>query len=254
MKPAHLESVISQLGSRRVFVLALGGLLAACGGGGGGVDTPTTATQAPTLIIRSDVTGEVRGNVNVQFFFSAPALFTGGQPELGFSLSGASKVPGSFKQLSSDTWQVTLTPSANQQGMIDLRVPPGAFTDSTGAASNTAAYEYAQPFNTIAPFAKLEFAGPLNSFGLIAGVGTFTLRFDAVLDAPLAVDKIAYTAGSIGQFQKTSGTGQKDTYTFVFSPPPATFGSVTFELPKGAVTSGGVPNNRDWWNFGLATP
>lgn len=247
-RPAPSLAVVLQ----RVAALALAGLLAACGGGGGG--TPTTALQAPSLLIRSDVTGEVRGNVNVQFFFSAPVLFSGSQTELTFTVSGASKVAGSFKQLSPDTWQVTLAPAANQQGMIDLRVPAGAFTDSTGSASNTMAYEYAQPFNTVAPFAKLEFGGPVNALGLITGPGTFTLRFDAVLDAPLAVDKIVYTAGTIGQFQKTSGTGQKDTYTFVFSPPPATFGSVTFELPRGAVTSGGIPNGRDWWNFGLSTP
>jgi hypothetical protein len=181
-------------------------------------------------------------------------LFTGGQAELNFTVAGATRVAGSFKQLSADTWQVTLTPAANQQGMIDLRVPPGAFSDATGVASNAMAYEYAQPFNTVAPFAKLEFGGPVDAIGMITGAGTFTLRFDAVLDAPLTAAKIAYTAGTIGQFQKTSGTGQKDTYTFVFSPPPATFGGVTFELPRGSVTSGGIPNGRDWWNFGLATP
>lgn len=236
---------------RRLLAFAGLGLLAACGGGGGG---GTSIAAAPSLLIRSDSTGEVRGNFNVQFFFSVPVNFASSTGVLPFSLSGASVVANSFKQLTSDTWQVTLTPDANKQGIVDLRVPPGAFSDPANGLSNTLSYEFAQPYNTLAPFARLEFGGPVNALGFITGAGTFTMRFDAVLDAPLAVDKIAFTAGTIGQFTKTSATGQKDVYTFVFSPPPATGGGVVFELPRAAVTAGGIPNLRDTWSFGLATP
>lgn len=237
--------------NRRLLALAGLGLLAACGGGGGG---GTPLATAPTVLVRSDVTGEARGNFNVQFFFSVPVSFTATNGILSFTLSGASIVPNSFKQLTSDTWQVTLSPTSNKQGVVDLRVPPGAFKDPATGLDNPVAYEFGQPYNTLAPFAQLDFAGPLNSLGMITGSGTFTLRFDAVLDAPLTVDKIGCTAGTIGQFTRTSATGQKDVYTFVFSPPPATSGAVTFELPKAAVTSGGIPNLRDIWSFGLATP
>ena len=247
-KPRNLKKI--QGPTRRVVALAGVAMLAACGGGGGG---GTPLATAPTLLIRSDATGEVRGNFNVQFFFSVPVSFASSTGILPFSLAGASVVPNSFKQLSSDSWQVTLAPDTNKQGLVDLRVPPGAFTDPASGLSNTVAYEFGQPYNTLVPYAKLEFGGPVNALGMITGAGTFTLRFDAVLDAPLTVDKISYTAGTIGQFVKTSGTGQKDAYTFVFSPPPATSGAVTFEIAKGAVTSGGIPNNRDWWSFGLAT-
>lgn len=226
-------------------------MLAACGGGGGG---GTPLATAPTLLIRSEATGEVRGNFNVQFFFSAPVNFSASNGVLPFSLTGASTVANSFKQLTNDTWQVTLAPDANKQGLVDLRVPPSAFTDPASGLSNPVAYEFAQPFNTLVPFAKLEFAGPVNTLNMITGAGTFTMRFEAVLDAPLTVDKIGCTAGTVGQFLKTSPTGQKDVYTFVYTPPPATTGGVTLDLQAGAVKSGGIPNNRDWWSYLLATP
>lgn len=241
---------------RRRFLGAVAGALlvglAACGGGGDGGTGPTVAPTAPTLLIRSEVTGEVRADFRVQFFFSAPVTFPSGT--LPFSLSGASVVSGSFGAISADTYQVTLRPDPNRQGLVDLRVPAGAYADASGRATNAVSYEFAQPFNTLAPFSKLSFGGPVDPLGLITGPGTMTLEFDAVLDAPLRADQIQLTAGSAAQFLKVSGAGQKDRYTFVFTPPPATSGGVTFEIGRGVVSSGGIPNERNWWTFGLATP
>lgn len=242
------------LGWARGFATALlCGVLAACGGGGGGdIALPVAPGQAPTLIIRSDVAGEVRANFNVQFFFSAPVVFPGGGT-LAFALSGASIVPGTFRQLAPDTWQITLSPDVNKEGVIDLRVPAGAYADATSGERNAVAYDFAQPFDTRAPYARMEFTGPLNFLGMITGPGTFTMRFESVLDAPLTADKLAASAGTVTQFRKTSGGGEKDVYTFSFAPPPASFGGMLFELPAGAVSTAGIPNLRETWNFAIDT-
>lgn len=232
----------------RVMALCLTGAMAGCGGGGG----DTQELQAPALLIRSAATGEVRGAFDVQFFFSAPVGFPSGR--LPFSLSGGSEVPGSLSPLTSDTWQVRLTPNPNQEGLVELEVPAGAFTDAAGGPSNGVAYAFAQPFNTLAPFATLSFDGPMNALGMITGPGAFTLAFNAVLDAALTAQGVDVTVGSIGGFSRTSAAGQPDAYTFTYTPPAATVGAVTFELGTGVVASGGIPGDRNWWSFGLATP
>ena len=239
--------------ARSLATALLCGVLAACGGGGGGdIALPVAPGQAPTLIIRSDVAGEVRANFNVQFFFSAPVVFPGGG-DLAFALSGARIVPGTFRQLAPDTWQITLSPDVNKEGVIDLRVPAGAYADATSGERNAVAYDFAQPFDTRAPYAQLEFTGPLNFLGMISGPGTFTMRFQSVLDAPLAADKLVASAGTVTQFRKTSGPGEKDVYTFSFAPPAASFGGMVFELPAGSVSTAGIPNLRETWNFTIDT-
>lgn len=226
-------------------------LLAACGGGGdaGGMTAPASA---PTLDIRSTLNGEAKGPFTVTFFFSDTVLLPASG--LAFSLTEASVVAGTFTKVDSRTYTVQIKPSENRQGLIDLRVPVGAFQDAMGMASNKVAYDFSQPFNTLLPYATLTFTGPTNALGMIAGPVTFTMSFATALDAPLSVSKLVVSTGTISNFVRTSTAGQKDVYTFTYTPPAATSGVLTIQLQGGAVSSGGLANATDRWNFGLATP
>lgn len=233
---------------RRLVLLASAGLVAGCGGGGGDAAAPA----APTLDIRSDVTGEARAPFTVSFYFSAGVTLPTGT--LAFALSGGSVVAGSFRRINDRTYAVQVRPNASARGLIDLRVPAGAFADAGGTAFSTVAYAFAQPYDTLPPLATLSFAGPVNALGFITGAGTFTLTFSAVLDAPMAASALVVSAGTVAGFAKVSAAGQPDVYTFGYTPPPATAGGVVFELPPGSVASGGIANDTDFWNYGLATP
>jgi hypothetical protein len=220
--------------------------LAACGGA-----VVLFPAEAPSLVIRSDVIGEARAPFTVTFFFSDDVELPGGN--LLFNLTGGSVVAGSFRRLDARTASVQIQPSASARGLIDLRVPAGAFRDATGTAASTVAYAFAQPYDTLPPFATLSFGGPMNSLGFITGPGTFTLRFSSALDAPLTATRLAVSTGSISAFTKTSAGNLPDVYTFSYTPPAATFGSIVFELPPGSVTSGGIANDGDYWSFGLGS-
>lgn len=224
-------------------------LLAACGGGGEG-EVPLPV--GPTLEIRSDVVGEARSPSTVTFFFSGPVVLPTGT--LVFSLSGASIVAGSFRRIDDRTCSVQLRPNASAQGLIDLRVPAGAYRDGTGQVSNTVAYAFAQPYDTLPPLASLSFSGPVDPLGFLAGAGTFTLTFTGVLDAPLVSARLLVSTGTVSAFTKTSGTAQPDVYTFTYTPPPATRGFVTFLLPADSVTRQGIGNDDLSWSYGLAAP
>lgn len=231
----------------RLGAAALLSLLAACGGGDGDAAPP----QAPALDIRSDVNGEARATFTVTFFFSDDVDLPNGQ--LAFSLSGGSVVAGSFRRIDERTASVRIRPNAGARGLVDLRVPAGAFRDATGTAGNPVAYAFAQPYDTLPPFATLSFAGPVDALGFITGAGSFTLSFGTALDAPLSASGLLVLPGTVSGFAKTSPTGAPDVYTFAYAPPAATFGGVTVEILPGVVSSGGIPNDRERWTFGLAS-
>lgn len=232
--------------------LTLAPTLAACGGGGGDAGTPPPAATAPALDIRSDVNGEARSIFTITFFFSDAVRLPNNN--LAFSLSGGSLVAGSFTQLNDRTYSVRVRPNASARGLVDLRVPPGAFTDIEGRVSNTVAYAFAQPYDTLPPLVTLTFGGPTNALGLITGPGTFTVTFSGVLDAPLANGVLrGGEPGTISALTKTSATGQPDVYTFTYTPPTNTFGIVGFVLPADSVTRNGIGNDTELWNFGIST-
>lgn len=222
----------------------LGLVLPGCGGGG--VESPAVA---PGLDIRSDTVAEAKGPFTVTFYFRDAVLWPASG--LAFALSGASVVAGSFQRLNDRTASVQLRPNANAQGLVELRVPAGAYTDATGTASNTQAVTFAQPFDTRAPLATLSFGGPVNPLGVITGGGVFTLRFSVVLDRPLAADALRVSVGLVSAFTRTSAAGEPDVYSFRYDPPRATLGQLLVELPPGVVSSGGIPNEADYWTFAL---
>lgn len=235
--------------------IALCGLLAlsACGGGG---DEPGNGVSVvvPTLEMRSNVGGEASGPFTVTFDFSGEVSLTNGQ--LPFSTTNGGVVAGSFATVSASRYTVRIQPAANRQGLFELKVPPGAYRDASGAQSNTVTYVFSQPINTVAA------AGPEASWSdsaatdwLLTGPVTVTLRFNEVLDAPLDPSRLAVSTGAISSFRKTSAAGDPDVYTFLYTPPGGAQGAVTIELPTGVVTAGGAPNSLvSWWTRAIRTP
>ncbi len=243
---------VVQRSSRRRWLLVSGALaLAGCGGGGGGNDAPEVPPVAPVLDIRSDVVGDVRSVFTVTFSFSAPVLIPSGN--LAFALSGGSAEAGSFTRVNDRTYTVRVRPNASGQGLIDLRVPIGAFQEATGRVSNAVAYAFSQPYDTLPPVATLRFNGPVNALGFITGPGSMTLTFNGVLDAPLTSSPLRAQSGAITGFVKSSAAGQADVYTFTYTPPAATLGGVVFDLPANSVRRNGIGNDAGSWSFGLST-
>ena len=241
--------------SRRLWGMVAGMgvalLMAGCGGGGGG--TPV-AVVAPSLEMRSNVGGEATGVFTVTFDFSDKVTLANGQ--LPYSTTNGVPVAGSFAQLSTTRYAVQIQPAANRQGVFELKVPAGAFKDATGAQSSTVAYEFAQPINTIiaaGPEASWTDSAPADLW--LTGPVTVTISFNEVLDAPLEMAKLQVSTGAISNFRKTSVTGAKDVYAFLYTPPAATQGGVTIELPTGAVASSGFSNSIvSWWSRAIRTP
>lgn len=232
---------------RRAFVLGAAAWVAGCGGGTDSSPAPT----APALDIRADVVGVARGEFTVTFFFADAVHIPA--DVLPFALSGASVVAGSFRRVDARTCSVRLTPFSDRQGLIDLRVPAGAYQDASGAVFNSVAYEFAQPYDTRRPFATLAVAGALNSLGFITGPVVFTLSFPIALDAPLTAASVLVSAGAVSGFASTVVAGQAQSYRFDYTPPAATNGRLVVELPAGVVASAGLPNELGVWSYWIAS-
>lgn len=249
---AFRDEPLASLWARRRWLAAAGALaLAGCGGGGSSNDGPLPASVAPSLDIRGDVLGDARGVFTVTFFFSDAVLLPSGT--LAFSLSGGSTEAGSFTRLNDRTFSVRIRPNASAQGLIDLRVPPGAYRDVDGRVSNTVTYVFTQPYDTLPPAVTLRFGGPVNALGFITGPGLVTLSFSGALDTALTSNPLTISPGSASAFTRTSAAGQPDVYTFQYTPPPNTTGVVGFDLPANSVRRNGIGNRDEFWNFGLAT-
>ena len=233
---------------RRALVLGGAALAAGCGGGGSDGALPASA---PALDIRSDAVGVARAEFTVTFYFSDAVRLP--NDTLAFALSGASVVAGSFRRIDARTCSVRLTPFSDRQGLIDLRVPAGAFLDGNGSVANTVAYEFAQPYDTRRPYATLALTGAVNALGFITGPVVFTLSFPVTLDAPLDAAKVLVSTGAVAGFASTVVAGQAQSYRFDYTPPSATTGRLAVELPAGAVTAAGLPNDVGVWSYWIAT-
>jgi hypothetical protein len=233
--------------------LLLTGALALTGcGGGGGSDAGTVSV--PTLTITSDVTGPASGPFKLTFTFSDEISITGNGGVLPFATLRGSMIAGSFTQLTPKTYTAEILPHDGQTQDFKLTVPPGAFKNASGSASNTETYTFSQPLYTVGPEAVWTDNSP--ELFLSAAV-TVTLTFDSVLTTPLQANQLvvtgAGTGSSISNFIKL--VEPTDVYTFTYTPPSGIrFGSVTITLPKDTVTAGGVGNYVTFWNRGVNTP
>jgi hypothetical protein len=98
---------------------------------------------APDLTISSNVAGSASGPVTLRFKFSADvAVFPSGS--LPFTMTGAKTVANSFAKLSASEFTTVIQSNVNGTGMIGITVPVGAFSDSTGRASNTKSYPFSR--------------------------------------------------------------------------------------------------------------
>jgi hypothetical protein len=243
--------------SRGWLVLAMGlmvvmaGLLGGCGGGGGSTVVELPAAVAPELIISSNVAGTASGPVTLRFKFSADvAAFPSGS--LPFAMAGAKLVANSFVKVSASEFTTVIQPNVNNAGTIDIVVPAGAFSDSTGRASNTKSYPFTQAYNTLVPDTepRVDISG---SASTPSGQFTITLNFNIDVGSSFTLDKLSLSVlGSSDPLAKATGSAltkvSPTVYTALITPTASASGLVLVSLPKGAVTGlvSGVPNSRDW--------
>jgi hypothetical protein len=226
---------------RRSLLLGLAAFAAGCGGGGS--DAPVVPAVAPTLEISSNVPDVAEGRVTVRFEFSSePAAFASGA--LPFTMSGGKTVAGSFSKVSATLYTVQIDPNANTQGVIQITVPAGAFTDVTGKAGNTTAYAFAQRFDTRVPDTEPRVDMAVNVTGLAAGPFTVTFTFNVDVGDSFVASDVIVTNAMAGALTKVSST----VYTMPVAPPSGTSGVCVIEVPTGAVTglASGVTNARAW--------
>ena len=238
---------------RRITVwlgFAAVGLLSACGGGssGGVPETPVI----PTLTMSSNAGEEASEPFTVTFSFSAPVTINHPSGILQLASTNCTPLPSTFAKTGAATYTMVVNPSAGRKGIAEIRLAPGTFKDSSGTVANTVSYEFAQPFNTVVPVATFDKPGVL----FITEPITVRVSFDAVLDIALTLDKLTTSVGSIGNLVKTSALDANDSYTFSYTPPAATLGTVIIQIPQGSVASGGIASGtaQQWGPYGIKTP
>lgn len=246
----------------RRWALGLGliglGLLSACGGGssgGSGAETPV----APTITSLSSDAGEVASDpFLVTVVFSAPVVIPDGTQLALCESSGTvycNVKAGTLQAVAgaTNTYTLQVIPVKQRKGLARIKIPAGAFKDSTGRVSNTVSYELPQFINTVGPNASFS---PDSAGSLITGPLTVTMTFDSVLDSALTASQLLVSDGAISDFQKTSGAGANDVYTFRYTPPSSIGGSLTIVLPDGSVSAGGIKNgfNIQWGPHTLLVP
>ena len=254
--PQGGASLATQL-QRGWRVLAMGlmvlmaGLLAGCGGGGGSAVVELPAAVAPELTISSNVAGTASGPVTLRFKFSADvAAFPSGS--LPFTMLGAKQVANSFTKVSASEFTTVIQPNVNSAGTIDIVVTAGAFSDSTGRASNTKSYPFSQAYNTQVPDTEPR-VDIIGSGSTPSGQFTITLNFNIDVGNSFTLDKLNLTVlGSSDPLAKATASAltkvSPTVYTALITPTASASGLVLVSLPKGAVTGlvSGVSNSRDW--------
>ena len=239
----------------RAWSLCLGvtamAALSACGGGGGGT-VGTTDNAVPTLEITSDVTGVASAPFKVTFTFSDGVTIPSPGGVLPFATKRGSLIQGSFTKLSASSSFAQLLPHDGQTADFELTVPPGAYKNASGTTFSAVSYTFKQPLYTLGP---VPIWSDDSSDIFITGPVQVTLTFDSVLTTALTSNQLTITGGgSISNFSKRPAPGN-DVYTLTFTPPPGVpYGSVTIELPKNAVSAGGVGNYLSNWSRGVNTP
>ena len=217
-------------------------LLTGCGGGNSGDDN--VAAVAPTLQIGSDAPGEATGTFTVRFTFSAAV--TDFLTSRVFISNGF--LAGAVLNKQSETlYTLAVTPQANRTGAVEVRVLAGGFKDSTGAAVNTQAYSFSQPFDTVVvnnePVLTITHNASANG---AAGPITIFFAFNLDVGTSFSSDSLVVSGGTLTSFTRISGTS----FSAVVTPPTGTTGLVLLQVPAGVFTStAGIASQQD---YGLA--
>ena len=229
---------------RRHLLGSLGcsALLAACGGGSGDAAVVVPAV-APTLTISSGAGDLAGAEFVVRFEFSEPvAAFATGS--LAFALQGGRQVVGSFKTLSATVFTVNIEPNSQSAGDLLLTVPPGAFADATGTASNLVAYNLTQAYDTRLPDTEPRVDMTAADAGDASGPFTVNIRFNLDVGDSFDLTDLSVSGATASVLSKVSATD----YTLVLTPPTGTNGLAIVELLQDSVTAvaSGVANQRRW--------
>ena len=233
------------------LMVLMAALLGGCGGGGSSPVVEVVEPVAPDLTVSSNVAGSASGPVTLRFKFTADVgAFPSGS--LPFSMTGAKLVPSSFTRLSASEFTTVIQPNVNSTGTIEITVPVGAFSDSTGRVSNTKSYRFSQAYNTVVPDSEPR-VDITASAGTILGQFTATLNFNIDIGNSFTLDKLSLSVlGSSDPSAMASASAltrvSPTVYTALITPSSSASGLVVVSLPQGAVTGlvSGVSNSRAW--------
>jgi hypothetical protein len=213
--------------------------LAGCGGGGS-ISEPDPA-PAPTLEISTGLDGAATGPFQVSFVFSGDVA---GFSQSSLRLQRGTVVEGSFRQVSSREFSVSINPQANSMGVTVLRVLPASFSTVGSLLTNSVAYEFSKAFDTIKPVTE-----PTANFSYVfLGADRPPVRVTITFDIdvkPFTLDQLDISGGTASAFTRVSARE----YTLVLTPPPQVSGLMLVNVPEGAVTGdvpGGVSNTRPY--------
>ncbi|MES2717760.1 MAG: Ig-like domain-containing protein [Pseudomonadota bacterium] len=209
--------------------LGLGMSLAGCGGGNTEADEDPPV--APTLTISSDTPGVAAAAFTVNFRFSAGASGFGTDKLV---VSGGSIVGGSFTTSSSSEYTMTVQPTANRVGLVEISVAAGGFRDSTGATASTRAYSFVQACNTVLPANEpvLTITDNVAGGARATGAVVFALTFSLAIRDTFSLANIMVAGGTASGFIRVSGL----VYNVTLTPPAGTTGSMLLRVPVGAYT------------------
>lgn len=211
--------------------LGLGLALQLAGCGGGNTEADEDPPVAPTLVISSDTPGVAVAAFTVNFKFSAGVS--------GFAVdkvvvSGGSIVGGSLATASSSEYSLLVQPTANRQGLVEIGVAAGNFSDSSGVAASTRAYSFAQACNTVLPANEplLTITDNVAGAAQASGQVVFTLTFSLAIRDTFSLARVSVAGGTVNTFTRVSGT----LYNIAVTPPARTTGSLLLRVPVGAYT------------------
>jgi len=189
--------------------------------------TPTSRTitvdaVAPSVTVTDNVPGMANGAVTFTFAWSEPPTTFGPG---AITVTGGGK--GAFAQLSSTTFTMQVVPPANSIGEIVLTLAAGAASDGAGNPS-------IGPVTARQTF-KTDLTPPALSIGETTGglaLGPVTLTFtwsEAVTG--FTADDVVVTGAAKAALTPVDAR----TYTMVLTPPAASRGTLTVNVPAGAV-------------------
>jgi hypothetical protein len=215
-------------------------LLAGCGGGNTERDEDDDVT-VPTLQIGSDAPGAATGTFNLRFTFSAAVSdFAVNRIQITNGFLGSA----ALAKLSDTVYTLAVTPTANKQDILTVRVLSGAFKDSTGAVASTLEYSFGQRIDTVVAINEPLLTITHSATGAVATAPvTFTFDFSDDVGTTFSATSILVGGGTVTSFTRVSGTRS----TAVVTMPPGTSGLLVLEVKAGAFTStAGVASQQDY--------
>ena len=196
-------------------------------------------TRAPTVVEITDVpTEEQNGEFTVTITFSEDVEgFDESAVGVTQGFATVSSVTGSGKE-----WMATITPAANQEGDVTIRVVAGGVTDAAGNGNPEFTATDSVSIDTVAPTVS------------ISGMPTEEQNSEFTVTITFSEDVEGFDESAVGVTQGlatvSSVTGSDNSYTATITPAANQEGDVTIRVVAGSVTDAAENGNAEF----IATP